>query len=294
MAETISNEDVKRVKGLGFLRNKRTDNFSGRVITINGVVNADQMACILEGAQKYGNGTLALTTRLTIECPGIPYAKIEDFRAHLKTGGLETGGTGPKVRPVTACKGTTCQYGLIDTFGLAAEIHKRFYKGYRDLVLPHKFKIAVGGCPNNCMKPDLNDAGVVGQLIPELEQSACKNCKSCGVIKACPVNAAKLNDGRIEIDRDSCLNCGLCVGKCPFDAVTAGLNGYKLVIGGRWGKQVAMGKALTQIFADEESLLAMLEKIILFYSDQGEKGERFSQTIKRLGFDAVEKMLTDN
>jgi sulfite reductase beta subunit-like hemoprotein len=25
-------------------------------------------------------------------------------------------------------------------------------------VLLHKFKIALGGCPNNCVKPDLNDS----------------------------------------------------------------------------------------------------------------------------------------
>lgn len=294
MSETISKEDVKRVKGLGFLRNKGTDQFSGRVITENGVVDTAQMACIMEAANKFGNGKLAFTTRLTVECPGIPYEKIEDFRDHLKSGGLETGGTGPKVRPVTSCKGTICQYGLIDTFGLATKIHERFYKGYRDLTLPHKFKIAVGGCPNNCMKPDLNDVGIIGQLVPEVDQAACKSCKSCGVIKACPVNAAKMSGEQIEIDRETCLNCGLCVGKCPFDAVWAGANGYKLVIGGRWGKQVAIGQALNQIFTSEEALLSMIEKIILFYSREGEKGERFSQTIQRLGFSEVEKVLIRN
>ena len=34
--------------------------------------------------------------------------------------------------------------------------------------LPHKFKIAVGGCPNNCVKPDLNDLGIIGQRVPAL------------------------------------------------------------------------------------------------------------------------------
>ena len=33
--------------------------------------------------------------------------------------------------------------------------------------LPHKFKIAVGGCPNNCVKPNLNDLGIIGQRVPE-------------------------------------------------------------------------------------------------------------------------------
>ena len=32
----VTAEDEKRVKALGFLRNKGTDNFSGRIITVNG------------------------------------------------------------------------------------------------------------------------------------------------------------------------------------------------------------------------------------------------------------------
>ena len=93
--------------------------------------------------------------------------------------GLETGGTGSKVRPVVSCKGTTCQYGLIDTFALSEEIHERFYHGYRDVKLPHKFKIAVGGCPNNCVKPDLNDLGIIGQRVPQIDLEKCRGCKVC-------------------------------------------------------------------------------------------------------------------
>ena len=40
-----------------------------------------------------------------------------------------------------------------------------FIRAIHDVKLPHKFKIAVGGCPNNCVKPDLNDLGVIGQRI---------------------------------------------------------------------------------------------------------------------------------
>jgi dissimilatory sulfite reductase (desulfoviridin) alpha/beta subunit len=59
------------------------------------------------------------TTRLTIEVQGIPYDKIEDFRAYIAKEGLVTGGTGSKVRPIVSCKGTTCQYGLIDTLAIS-------------------------------------------------------------------------------------------------------------------------------------------------------------------------------
>ena len=125
---TISAEDEKRVKGLGFLNNKGTDNFSGRIITVNGKITAAQQRCIAEAAEKFGNGNITFTTRLTVEVQGIPYDKIEAFREYIKKEGLETGGTGSLVRPVVACKGTTCQYGLLDSFALSEEIHHRFYE----------------------------------------------------------------------------------------------------------------------------------------------------------------------
>ena len=65
-----------------------------------------------------------MTSRLTVEIQGVPFDNIEPLREFLAQNGLETGGTGSKVRPVVSCKGTTCQYGLIDTFALSEEIHE--------------------------------------------------------------------------------------------------------------------------------------------------------------------------
>lgn len=291
---TISPEDEKRVKSLGFLSNKGTDNFSGRIITVNGKITADQLKCLSDAANLYGNGIVTMTTRLTIECQGIPYNKIEDFRKYIAKEGLVTGGTGSKIRPVVSCKGTTCQYGLIDTFALSEEIHERFYIGYADVKLPHKFKIAVGGCPNNCVKPDLNDMGIVGQMIPNFDEDSCNGCKKCSIETTCPVNAAKVVDGVLEIDAKECNNCGRCIGKCHFDAIKEGTPGYKIYIGGRWGKRIAIGKPLNKIFTDKEDALNVVEKAILLYREQGKTGERFSTTIERIGFDNVEKQLLSN
>lgn len=287
----LSAEDIKRVKGMGFLNNKGTDNFSGRIITVNGKITAEQNQCIAEAAAKYGNGTVALTTRLTIEVPGIPYEKIEEFQQYIAKTGLVTGGTGSKVRPVVSCKGTTCQYGLIDTFALSEEIHHRFYEGYRGVLLPHKFKIAVGGCPNNCVKPDLNDLGVIGQLIPNYDEDSCNGCRKCSVEEICPIGAAKMEDGLLQIDRDACNNCGRCVGKCNFDAIEDGVLGYKIYLGGRWGKRVTVGRAMSKIFADQEEVMSIIEKTLLLFREQGKTGERFGDTVARLGFENVEAQL---
>lgn len=288
---TVSAADEKRVKGMGFLSNKGTDNFSARVLTVNGKITVAQHRCLADAAERFGNGTLTFTTRLTVEIPGIPYEKIEEFQEFIKKEGLETGGTGPLVRPVVSCKGTTCQYGLLDSFGLSEEIHDRFYKGYHTVKLPHKFKIAVGGCPNNCVKPDLNDLGIVGQRIPNFVAEECKGCKKCSVEAACPMKAAKVVDGVLQRDLNICNNCGRCIGKCHFKALSDGTYGFKIYIGGRWGKKVAHGRPLGKVFTDKEEALNVVEKAILLFREQGIAGERFADTISRLGFEKAEAML---
>ena len=284
-ALTVSKEDEKRVKGMG------TDLFSARVLTVNGKVTAAQQRCMADAAEKFGNGELLYTTRLSVEIPGIPYENIDEFREFIAKENLITGGTGAKVRPVVSCKGTTCQYGLLDSYAISEEIYKRFYDGYRDVALPHKFKIAVGGCPNNCVKPNLNDVGIIGQRIPKVDTDICKGCKKCAIEAACPNKAAKVVDGKITIDEAQCRHCGRCVGKCPFHTIEDGTYGYKIYIGGRWGKKVSKGRALGKIFTSREETLDVIEKAILFFRDHGNKGERFAETIERIGFENVEKEL---
>lgn len=224
--QTISMDDVRSVKGKGFLHNKKTDCFSARIVTTNGLVTAAQTRALADIAEKFGNGMVTLTTRQSFELPGVPFARIAEFTAAVEATGLSVGGTGPRVRPVVACKGTTCPRGLVDTFSLAKKIHERFYKGWHDVKLPGKFKIAVGGCPNNCVKPDLNDLGVVGCMLP------------------------------------------------------SGARGYRVLLGGHWGRTGGAGTEAA-VFATEDEVLDFIDKVLSFYRDKGNPGERFFKTVAR-------------
>ncbi|MBQ3103699.1 MAG: (4Fe-4S)-binding protein [Oscillospiraceae bacterium] len=290
MACTISADEIKRVKGQGFLNQKGTDLFNGRVITVNGKITADQALVIAEAAKLYGDGTMMFTTRLTVEVSGIHFDNIPAFQEYVAKAGLVTGGTGAMVRPVVSCKATTCQYGLYDAYSLSEKIHERFYLGYHGVRLPHKFKIACGGCPNNCVKPDLNDLGIIGQMIPTVDAESCRSCKNCKIMAVCPMGAAGMDEnGTLALDDAVCKKCGRCVGKCPFNATPEGTPAFKICIGGRWGKKGAQGLALNRMFTSEEEVLNVVEKAILFYREQGKIGERFGDTIARLGFEYCEK-----
>ena len=288
---TLTAEQIKSVKGLGFLHHKGTNKFNGRVITRNGRITVEESQAIAEAAKLYGDGHMMMTTRLTIEVSGIDYQNIEAFRAYLGKAGLETGGTGSKVRPVVSCKGTTCQYGIFDTYDLSNEIHERFYKGYQAVSLPHKFKIAVGGCPNNCVKPNLNDLGIIGARVLSFDVDKCRGCGKCQLAAACPVHAAQVIDGKLVIDEAICNHCGRCISKCPFHCNDEAVDGWKVYVGGRWGKKVAHGQMLDKIFTDRQEVLDVVEKAILLFRSEGKPGERFADTIDRIGFEKAQEMI---
>lgn len=289
---TLTADEIKRVKGLGCLQDKRySDVFNVRILTRNGKITNKELLDIADAAKKFGDGCVTMTTRLTMEVQGVHYSDITPMIEYLKEKDLSTGGTGAKVRPVVSCKGTTCQYGLIDTFSLSEKIHEKFYVGYHNIALPHKFKIAVGGCPNNCAKPDLNDVGVIGQRVLKIDFEKCRGCGKCQIALNCPVKAASVVDGKVFIDTENCNRCGRCLNKCPFKAFTEYEDGYKIYLGGRWGKKIARGIPVNHLFTSEEEVLDFIEKTLLFFKENGEPGERFADTVNRIGFENVEKEL---
>lgn len=283
----------KEVKGQGFLSNNDGKHFSCRVITENGAITADQLINVAEIAKKYGSGDISLTSRLTLEIPGIKYEDIENTKEHLKKDNLVSGGTGSRVRPIVPCKGTVCTFGLCDTQGIGTKLHKEFYEKWYDVKLPHKFKIGVGGCPNNCIKPSLNDFGVIGQFVPDFDEDMCSGCKKCAPRDTCKVGAISMVDGKALIDREKCNNCGLCIGKCHFDAIDEGKKGLKIYLGGKWGKASRPGTPISGIHSEEE-MMNILEKTLLIYREQGKTGERFGDMIDRIGVENIEVQVLGN
>ena len=277
--------EKKALKGRGYIMTRDNEHFVARVITVDGVLTGAEMQTLSQAAEKFGNGQVAMTSRLTVEVQGLTYETIEPFNDFIAEAGLYTGGTGSRVRPIVACKGTVCVHGLIDTQELARELHETFYKGWYNVKLPHKFKIGIGGCPNNCIKPGLNDFGIMGQVVPAYDPDDCNGCKKCTVVEKCPVKAAALDeDGIMQIDRQACNNCGKCVDVCNFDCVTQERTDYKIMVGGIWGKRQRLATVIDEIYTKEE-VFEMVERALLLYREQGKTGERFGMFIERIGTD---------
>ena len=57
------------------------------------------------------------------------------------------------------------------------------------------------------------------------------------------------------------------------------------------GKEIANGRPLEKLFTSEEEVLDTIERAILFFRDEGITGERFADTVNRLGFAYVQEKL---
>lgn len=289
----ISTEEKKSLKGRGIILGRDQETFVARIITEDGTLTSEQMEAIAEAARRFGSGSAALTVRMTMEIQGITYENIEPMCEFLAPYGLYTGGTGARVRPIVPCKGTVCVHGLIDTQALARELHEKFYLGWHDVTLPHKFKIGIGGCPNNCIKPGLNDFGIMGQRVPKYDAEKCRACGKCKVIANCPMKICSTDEqGKMVCQSELCTNCGKCIDACPFHAVEEETVGYKVLLGGIWGKRQRLATPLDGVYTKEQ-VIAILEKTLTLWKEQGTPGERFGLFLERVGVETFAAQLLE-
>jgi dissimilatory sulfite reductase (desulfoviridin) alpha/beta subunit len=285
-AETV---DYAALKKGGFMRQIQKDRFSMRLRVAGGQLNAAQVAKISEIAAKYGKGYVHLTSRQGVEVPFIALADIAAVQKELAEGGVQIGACGPRVRTVTACQGSSiCPSGLIETSELAKELDERYF----GRELPHKFKIGITGCKNNCLKAEENDMGIKGGTLPVWKKAACTFCGLCEAV--CPAKAVRVdqNGAALSFDEPACVYCGKCVKSCPANA-WEGKNGYLLSFGGMFGNEIATGRNLLPLLSEKEQVFKAADAVLDFYKANGKPGERLGKTIARTGADALKNRLTE-
>ena len=57
----LTKEQITSVKGRGFLLNRGTDCFSGRLVAAAGVYSSEALHAIAECAERFGNGRVIFT-----------------------------------------------------------------------------------------------------------------------------------------------------------------------------------------------------------------------------------------
>jgi dissimilatory sulfite reductase (desulfoviridin) alpha/beta subunit len=218
-----------------------------------------------------------------VEIPFIALKDIDAVKKDLAGGGVSVGVCGPRVRTVTACQGAgICPSGLIETSGLAKELDERYF----GRELPHKFKIGITGCKNNCLKAEENDLGIKGGVFPVWKKDACSFCGLCEAV--CPSKAIGVNqqEKTLGFNKDLCVYCGKCIKSCP-EGAWEGKNGYMLSFGGMFANEIRTGQNLLPLLDTKEQVIQAADTALAFYKEHGKAGERFGKTIARLGGEAL-------
>lgn len=274
----VNTKRQKELKALGFLLQNDKEHFAVRFLGRAGNFTVEELNNINSIAQKYGKGYCGMTTRLQIEVPWIKDNDVELVIEEAKKLGLRHGGTGQKVRPLVSCKGTVCLHGNINTQEICRQLEDKYF----GTNTPHKCKIAVVGCANNCAKANINDIGIIGRSVPKFILDKCVGCGLC--VKGCRQKALEIIDNKVVYNKDLCVDCGGCIRACKIQAVLPKEKGGEIFIGGRFGRGIRIGDSLGKIFKEEE-LISIIDKIMEYYREVGNPGERISAVLDRVGKD---------
>ncbi len=124
-----------------------------------GLTTPDELRAIANVADKFKIPTVKVTGGQRIDLLGVKKEDLPLVWADLNAAGMVSGhGYGKSLRTVKTCVGSEwCRFGTQDSTGLGVKIEKMTWGSWT----PHKYKIAVSGCPRNCAEATIKDFGVV-------------------------------------------------------------------------------------------------------------------------------------
>ncbi|MXP40521.1 nitrite reductase large subunit [Altererythrobacter soli] len=124
-----------------------------------GLTNPRELRAIADVVEKYDAPMVKVTGGQRLDIFGIRKEDLPAVWADLNAAGMVSGHAyGKSLRTVKTCVGSEwCRFGTQDSTGLGVTIERMTWGSW----MPHKFKIAVSGCPRNCAEATIKDFGIV-------------------------------------------------------------------------------------------------------------------------------------
>ncbi|MBT8155652.1 nitrite reductase large subunit NirB [Epibacterium ulvae] len=126
---------------------------------LGGITNPKELRAIADVADKFDVPTVKVTGGQRIDLLGVKKEDLPAIWYDLGQAGMMSGQAYAKgLRTVKTCVGTDhCRFGTQDSTGLGIQIEKAMWGAWS----PHKFKLAVSGCPRNCAEATCKDLGII-------------------------------------------------------------------------------------------------------------------------------------
>lgn len=201
-----------------------------------------------------------------------------------------------------ACRGAkgVCPNSLLDGRRVSESIESvitnsiQIRKAGRQIVdgasVHPRFRVALAACPNACTEPQIKDIGIIAIVSPTEVGANCSGCGECE--KVCREEAINVVDGRAQIQKNRCVACGQCLGRCQKKILRSSELRFRILVGGRMGRHPRWAEELCVV---DSSVLArvirsLLERIVWSAGN----GERAANVVERTGLAGLrEKVLLD-
>jgi len=117
------------------------------------------LRAIADVAEKFEVPTMKITGGQRIDLLGVKKETLPEVWGFLADRGLVSGHAyGKALRTVKTCVGSEwCRFGVQDSTQMGIDLEEMTWGSWT----PHKFKMAVSGCPRNCAEATIKDFGVV-------------------------------------------------------------------------------------------------------------------------------------
>ena len=124
-----------------------------------GLTSAKELRAIADVCDKFDVPMVKVTGGQRLDLFGIKKEDLPAVWADLGVAGMVSGHAYAKaLRTVKTCVGIDwCRFGTQDSTGLGVKLEQMSWGSN----MPHKFKMAVSGCPRNCAEATIKDFGVV-------------------------------------------------------------------------------------------------------------------------------------
>ena len=124
-----------------------------------GLCTPSDLRAIADVAEKYEVPEMKVTGGQRIDMFGVRKEDLPAMWKDLSEAGFVSGHAyGKALRTVKTCAGKTwCRFGTQNSTALGVKLEEMTWGSW----MPHKFKLAVSGCPRNCAEATIKDFGVV-------------------------------------------------------------------------------------------------------------------------------------
>jgi nitrite reductase (NADH) large subunit len=124
-----------------------------------GLTSSKELRAVADVVDKFEIPTVKVTGGQRLDLFGVKKQDLPAVWADLNAAGMVSGHAyGKALRTVKTCVGSEwCRFGTQDSTGLGVKLEEATWGSW----MPHKFKMAVSGCPRNCAEATIKDFGVV-------------------------------------------------------------------------------------------------------------------------------------